>query len=114
MGKETISGRRKMKNKEEIILKREDCLLKNEKSWRRARVGAVFLFVIFLMVILTIYIADLILKDEKVNTFVAVAVWCLFWLLIIDWLTLRIWHIDSINLYRKKSCTKENNTFKSQ
>jgi hypothetical protein len=106
-----------MKTKEEIILKREDRLLKNEKSWRRARIGAVFLFVIFLIIILTIYGDDLISKDEKVETLVAVASSCLFWIVIIDWLTLRIWHIDSINLYRKKSCTKDNsinNTIKSQ
>ena len=106
-----------MKNKEEIILKREDRLLSNEKSWRRARIGAVFLFVIFLIVILTLYGDDLISKDEKVKTLVAVVISCLFWIVIIDWLTLRIWHIDSINFYRKKISTKDNNinnTIKSQ
>ena len=90
-----------MKNKEEIILKREDRLLKNEKSWRRARIGAIFLFIVFLVAVFSIYGDDLISKDEKFKVLMAVGGWCLFWLIIIDWLSLHLRHIDSVNHYRK-------------
>lgn len=90
-----------MKNREEMILKREDRLLKNEKSWRRARIGAIFLFIVFLLTILSIYGNDLISKDEKIKILMAIGGWCLFWLIIIDWLNLHLRHIDSIHFYRK-------------
>ena len=97
-----------MKNKEEIILKREDRLLKNEKSWRRARIGAISIFIIFLVVILVAFSGDdLISKNEKDKAIDVVLGWCIFWMVIIDFLILRIQYIDSINLYRKKNCTKE-------
>lgn len=93
-----------MKNEEETILKRESRLLKNEKSWRRARIAAIFLFVVSLLSILAFYGDDLISKDERAEALGSVVIWSLFWLLIIDWLTLRIWHIDSIHFYRRRNC----------
>ena len=97
-----------MKNKEEIILKREDGLLKNEKSWRRARIGAAFLFAVFLIAMLFIYRENLTAKDERAKTLTAVGIWCFFWLLLISWLNLRIQYIDSINRYRKKNVADGN------
>ncbi len=96
-----------MKNEKDVVLKYENRLLKNEKSWRRARIGSIFLFLIFLMAILAIYRDDLMSADERRKALTAIAIWCLFWLMIIDWLTLRIRHIDSINLYRKKQETSK-------
>lgn len=98
-----------MKNEEEKILKRENRLLKNEKSWRRARIGATLLFIVSLMIILTIYGDDSISKDQRAEALGAVVIWSLFWLLIIDWLTLHLWYIDSIKLYRKRNYKNEGN-----
>lgn len=94
-----------MRSKEELILRREGRLLKDEKSWRRARIGAGLLFLIFLIALLVIYGDDLISADERHQALIAIAIWCFFWLLIIESLTLRIRHIDSINLHRKKQET---------
>ena len=91
-----------MKNKEERILKRDDRLLKNEKSWRRARIGATFIFFIILITIFIIRGDNFISKDQRIEALVSITVWCFFWLLIIDWLNMRIRHIDSIKFYRKK------------
>lgn len=90
-----------MKTEEEIILKHDNRLLKDEKSWRRARIGAGFLFLIFLIALLVIYGDALISADERHQALIAIAIWCFLWLLIIDSLTLRIRHIDSIKLYRE-------------
>jgi type VI protein secretion system component VasK len=90
-----------MKTEEEIILKHDNRLLKDEKSWRRARIGAGLLFLIFLIALLVIYGDDLISADERHQALIAIAIWCFFWLLIIESLTLRIRHIDSIKLYRE-------------
>lgn len=91
-----------MKNTDEMVLKREDRLLKNEKSWRRAKIGAIFLFIVFLLTILSVYGDDLVSTDETFNVLMALGGWCLVWLVIIDWLNLHLHHIDSIKLYRKK------------
>ncbi len=91
-----------MKNKEEVVLRYEDRLLKNEKSWRRARIGAVLLFFVFLITIFIIYGDDLMSKDERYESLIVFSIWCLFWMMIFEILTLRIRHIDSVNIYRKK------------
>ncbi len=93
----------KMKTKEEKILKRDDRLLKNEKSWRRARIGATFIFFIIIITIFIIRSDNFTSKDLKIEAMVSITAWCFFWLLIIDWLNMRIRHIDSIKLYRKKN-----------
>ena len=92
-----------MKNKEEKILKRDDRLLKNEKSWRRARIGATFIFIIILITIFIIRGGNPVSKDQNIEALSSIIAWCFFWLLIIDWLNMRIRHIDSIKLYRKKN-----------
>jgi len=97
-----------MSSREQIIIKREDRLLKNEHSWRRARIGAIFLSGIFIVAFLAIFWNDLISRDEAIKSLTALGIWCLFWLLLIDWLSLRIQHIDTINFYRQKYCTTEN------
>lgn len=96
-----------MNNKEQIILKHDDRLLKNETSWRRARIGALILFVVFLIIILTVMRENLISKEERTEALTSVIMGSVFWLLIIDWLTLRLRHIDSINLYRRISKSEQ-------
>jgi undecaprenyl pyrophosphate phosphatase UppP len=102
-----------MPDKEEAIRKRDDRLLRNEKSWRRARVGAIVLFIIFFAITISIVYTDNLESPlSEHQAIIAMAIWCVFWLLLIDWLTLRLRHIDSIKLYRKtiseKSGTNDN------
>ena len=91
-----------MKKPKEVILKYEDRLLKNEKSWRRARIGAVFLFCLCLAILIFIYSDELVSKTEKSEGVIAISIWCFFWVMIFEILTLRIRHIDSVNMYRNK------------
>jgi isoprenylcysteine carboxyl methyltransferase (ICMT) family protein YpbQ len=87
--------------KEEKILKRDDRLIKNEKSWRRARIGAIFLAIIHILILVFVIKEPSILQGEK-EGLISLIVWVVFWLLVIDWLNLRLGHIDSIKLYRNK------------
>ena len=98
-----------MENHEQKILKREERLLKNEKSWRRSRVLAIFIFFFHLFGLFVLITMVFIEPENSLSrtsrteglaamTFFA----CLFWLLVIEWTNRRIWHIDSIKLYRKK------------
>ena len=98
-----------MNREEQTIIKREDRLLKNQRSWRRARIGAIFLFAIFLIAFLAIYRDDLMSRDERIESLTTLGIWCVFWIIIVDWLTLRIQHIDTINFYRQKYCATDNN-----
>jgi hypothetical protein len=98
-----------MENHEQKILKREDRLLKNEKSWRRSRGLATFIFFFLLfglLLLVAIPVVDKespISKNGRIEGLIVPAFFaCLFWLLVIDWVNIRLWHIDSINLYRKK------------
>jgi hypothetical protein len=103
-----------VQNQEQKIIKRDDRMLKNEKSWRRARIGAIFLFLIFSMMITFIYKDDFLSRSEKIETLAAVGVWFILWLAIIETLNFRIMHIDSIKLYRKKACIKNNSKEEKQ
>jgi NADH:ubiquinone oxidoreductase subunit 6 (subunit J) len=90
-----------MRHKEEKILMGEEHLLRRGKSWRRARVGAIALFFIFIVAAIPIYGDDTISKEERSNALNLIVIGCVFWLLIIEWLTLHIRRIDSIKLHRK-------------
>lgn len=87
--------------KEEKILKRDDRLIKNEKSWRRARIGAICLAMIHILILVFVIKEPSILQGEK-EGLISLIIWVIFWLLLIDWLNLRLGHIDSIKLYRNK------------
>lgn len=87
--------------KEEKILKRDDRLIKNEKSWRRARIGAICLAIIYILILVFVIKEPSILQGEK-EGLISLIIWVIFWLLLIDWLNLRLVHIDSIKLYRSK------------
>ena len=95
-----------MKN-EERITRYDERLLRNERSWRRARIGAIFFSVLSFIAFLFARKDDLIAGDSLSEELVVSVIWILFWLLIIDWLTLRLRHIDSINFYRHKYSGKE-------
>jgi hypothetical protein len=97
-----------MANREQKIQKRDDCLLKNEKSWRRARIGAIFLFLVFSIMLYYICTDDFLSKDERPEGLAAIVFWFMLWLVIIDTLNLRIRYIDSIKFYRERICTEVN------
>jgi len=80
----------------EKIRKRDDKLVKNEKSWRRARVGVVILVLVWLSIL---YAFKGEIMENKEGLFSCIG-WVLFWIVIFDWLNLRIWHIESIKYYR--------------
>ena len=86
-----------MKNNEEKIRKRDASLVKNEKSWRRARVGAICLSIIHILIFILMFKE---LQEESKEGLVSIVIIVIFWLLIISWLNLRLGHIDSIKLYR--------------
>jgi len=86
-----------MKNGEKIR-KRDDKFVKNEKSWRRSRVGVVILLLIWLLISYTLFESNEFHEDKEL--LYACIGWVLFWIVIIDTLTLRIWHIESIKYYR--------------
>ncbi len=81
----------------EKIRKRDDKLVKNEKSWRRARVGVVILVLVWLLILYTLKSGEI--PENKEGLFSCIG-WVLFWIVIFDWLNLRIWHIESIKYYR--------------
>jgi hypothetical protein len=81
----------------EKIRKRDDKLVKNEKSWRRARVGVVILVLVWLLILYTLKSGEI--MENKEGLFSCIG-WVLFWIVIFDWLNLRIWHIESIKYYR--------------
>jgi len=82
----------------EKIKKRDDKLLKNETSWRRARVGAVILMLVWLLISYIFFKSGEILTNNEL-LFSCIG-WVLFWVVIFDYLNLRIWHIESIKYYR--------------
>ena len=91
-----------MVDKEEKILKRDDKLLKNEKSWRRARMGAIFFSIIHILLLVIIKNDELLTPEERKEGLIVFGIWILFWLLVVSWLNMRLGHIESIKLYRKK------------
>ncbi len=84
----------------EKIRKRDDRLLKNEKSWRRARVGVVIFMLVWFLTFYMLFKSEGIL--EKKELLFSCLGWALFWIVIFDWLNLRIWHIESIKYYRSQ------------
>jgi hypothetical protein len=91
-----------MKNKEEKIRERDDRLVKNEKSWRRARLGAICLSVIHILLLIFVFEEPEMFQEEGEEGLASIAICVVFWLLIVDWLNLRLRHIDSIKLYRSE------------
>ena len=87
---------------EEKILKRDDRLIKNEKSWRRGRIGAICLAIIHILILVFVLKEPSMLQGEKEVLTSSIIIWVVFWLLLIDWLNLRLGHIDSIKYYRNK------------
>jgi hypothetical protein len=88
--------------KEEKILKRDDRLLRNEKSWRRARIAVICLAIVQMIILIFIIEGPSFFQREDNEGLIALMIWTIFWLLLIDWLNLRLSHIDSIKLYRNK------------
>jgi hypothetical protein len=83
------------------IAARDDKLLRNEKSWRRARVGAIGLLIVWAGVTFALFRSSDVLEREREVGF-AVVGWVLFWIVVIDWLNLRLAHIESIKYYRSQ------------
>jgi hypothetical protein len=90
-----------MDSREQIIIDRENCLLRNERSWRRSRIGVIFFFIMSVIILLGMLSSDLIQKDGR-NIALFFGIPCVFWLLLLDWVNLRLHHIDSIHYYREK------------
>ena len=91
-----------MKNGEKIR-KRDDKLLRNEKSWRRSRFGALILLLVWLLISYTLFESNEFPADKE-GLYACIG-WVLFWIVVFDWLTLRIWHIESIRYYRAQKDT---------
>ena len=90
----------------EKIMRYENRLLRNEESWRRARIGAYFLGIMaFLM--LVIHTVPLSSEDPLTEFHDYLIIGVVFWVVIIDWVTLRLRHIDSIHYYRNQGTQKE-------
>jgi hypothetical protein len=84
---------------DEKIIERDDKLVKSEKSWRRARIGAICLGTIYALFFLTALKERPSFPGEAIRS---LAIGSVFWLVIIDWHNLRLGHIASIKLYRSK------------
>jgi hypothetical protein len=87
---------------EEKILKRDDKLLKNEKSWRRARIGIFIIAPIQIFSFIICFAAPSTVKAKIDIPYAAMLAFSVFWLLVLDLLNMRLRHIDSIKLYRSK------------
>ena len=87
----------------EKIKKRDDKLLKNEKSWRRSRIGAVILLLVWLLISYTLFKSDKF--QENTELLYTCIGWVLFWIVIFDTLNLRIRHIESIKFYKSQKET---------
>jgi hypothetical protein len=96
-----------MKSREEKIRNRDDCLLRKQRSYQRARIGAICLALIHVLVLVAVKYDEFSSAGEKKECFIVFGIWILFWLLIVSWLNLRLGHIDSIKLYRKANSTAE-------
>ncbi len=94
-----------MNSREQKIHKRDDCLLRQEKSWHRARIGAICL-AIFSGISLFV-VKNQHLGSDKKEVILIMTVWFLFWGLIVSYCNLKINHIDSIKLYRHNQCESE-------
>ena len=94
-----------LKSREERIRKRDERLLKQERSWKRSRIGAIFLSIIHVLILFVLKNEEFSSTEEKKESYLALGMWIIFWLLIVSWLNLRLGHIDSIKLYRKVNPT---------
>ena len=93
-----------MVNQEQKIRKRDDNMLKKEMSWRRARIGAIFISIMNVLGLVAILVhkrSEFSSLGEQKEHFVAIGM-ILFWFLIVSYLNLQLGHIESIKLYRKK------------
>ena len=96
-----------MKSREERIRKRDERLLRKERSLQRARIGAICLSIFHILILLVLKNDEFLPVGEKKEVFTTLGTWILFWLLIVSWLNLRLGHIDSIKLYRKENSTTD-------
>ena len=87
-------------DRNQSIRRYDDRLLRNEKSWRRARIGAGIILIVYVLCILMMWNDRSIQAEVEIEAYFYMTGWLLFWLLIIDWITARLRHIDSIKLYR--------------
>ena len=88
---------------DEKIRKRDDKLVKNEKSWRRARAGVVILLLVWLLISYILFNSGETWENKEL-LFSCIG-WVLFWIVIFDWLNLRIGNIESIKYYRSQKET---------
>ena len=100
-----MSKKGDMESREVRIRKRDERLLKQERSWRRARIGAIFLSIIHILILLVLKNDEFSSIEEKKECYFALGICVIFWLLIVSWLNLRLGHIDSIKLYKKANPT---------
>jgi len=91
-----------MVDKEQKILKRDDKLLKNEKSWRRVHIVAICFTIILILILVGINIVEYASQKEQKEDFLFMFIVLLFWLHILSGMELRLRHIESIKLYRKR------------
>ncbi len=81
------------------VLAKDDKFIRNEKSWRRARIGAVIFALIWLYITYVMFRLAPYRGLNKEDVFFSIG-WLLFWMVLIDWLNMRIYHIESVKYYR--------------
>ncbi|MHC4693259.1 MAG: hypothetical protein ACYS67_11010 [Planctomycetota bacterium] len=91
-----------MVDKEEKILKRDDKLLKNEKLWRRTRIVAICFTIIFILILVGNIIIEYASPGEQKENLPFMFIVLLICAHILSGMELRLGHIESIKLYRKK------------
>jgi isoprenylcysteine carboxyl methyltransferase (ICMT) family protein YpbQ len=96
-----------MKSREEKIRRRDERFLRRERSWQRARAGAICFSIMHVLILLAVKYDEFSSAEEKKECFLVFGIWLLFWLLIVSWLNSRLGHIDSIKLYRKANSADE-------
>ncbi|MHC4458065.1 MAG: hypothetical protein ACYS0I_13460 [Planctomycetota bacterium] len=90
-----------MKSRKERIIKQEDRFLRFEKSWRRARTGAIFLAVILTVITFCakIWLHEELIEESKDISELVWGIVCLLFIAL--YCDLRLQHIDTIKRYRK-------------
>ena len=81
------------------VLAKDDKFIRNEKSWRRARIGVVIFAVIWLFIVYAVFRSAPYWELNKEDVFFSIG-WLFFWMVLIDWLNIRIYHIQAIKYYR--------------
>ena len=76
--------------------------MKNEKLWRRARIVAICFTIILILILVVIKIDEYASPEGQEEGFLFMLIVLLFWLHILSSMELRLGHIESIKLYRRK------------